>query len=62
MVYLTGYGFPLWRGGPMHYSSRVGLYNVAGAMTHFAKNPLDDGEFWQPAPLIQKLAAEGGGF
>jgi 3-hydroxyacyl-CoA dehydrogenase len=29
MVYLTGYGFPLWRGGPMHYASQVGLFNVA---------------------------------
>ena len=59
MVYLTGYGFPIWRGGPMHYASQVGLYNVAETMKRFAKNPRDDGEFWQPAPLIQKLVAEG---
>ncbi len=59
MVYLTGYGFPIWRGGPMHYASQVGLYNVAEAMKRFAKNPRDDGKFWEPAPLIQKLVAEG---
>jgi 3-hydroxyacyl-CoA dehydrogenase len=62
MVYLTGYGFPIWRGGPMHYASQVGLYNVAEAMKRFAKNPRDDGKFWQPAPLIQKLVAEGKSF
>ncbi|TPG26624.1 3-hydroxyacyl-CoA dehydrogenase NAD-binding domain-containing protein [Variovorax guangxiensis] len=62
MVYLTGYGFPIWRGGPMHYASQVGLYNVAEAMKRFAKNPRDDGNFWEPAPLIQKLVAEGKSF
>ncbi|MFT4194285.1 3-hydroxyacyl-CoA dehydrogenase NAD-binding domain-containing protein, partial [Ottowia sp.] len=36
MVYLTGYGFPLWRGGPMLYADQVGLYNVAEAMKRFA--------------------------
>ncbi len=59
MVYLTGYGFPLWRGGPMHYANQVGLYNVGEAMKRFARNPRDDASFWQPAPLIQKLVAEG---
>jgi 3-hydroxyacyl-CoA dehydrogenase len=62
MVYLTGYGFPIWRGGPMHYAGQVGLYNVAETMKRFAKNPLDDAKFWQPAPLIQKLVAEGKSF
>ncbi|HSU21410.1 3-hydroxyacyl-CoA dehydrogenase NAD-binding domain-containing protein [Comamonadaceae bacterium OTU4NAUVB1] len=59
MVYLTGYGFPMWRGGPMHYAGQVGLYNVAESMKRFARNPRDDGKFWEPAPLIQKLVAEG---
>jgi 3-hydroxyacyl-CoA dehydrogenase len=59
MVYLTGYGFPVWRGGPMHYANQVGLFNVAQAMKRFAKNPRDDAAFWEPAPLIQKLVAEG---
>jgi 3-hydroxyacyl-CoA dehydrogenase len=59
MVYLTGYGFPLWRGGPMIYADTLGLFNVAEAMKRFAKNPHDDAQFWQPAPLIQRLVAEG---
>jgi 3-hydroxyacyl-CoA dehydrogenase len=62
MVYLTGYGFPLWRGGPMCYADRQGLYNVVQAMKKFAANPLDDAAFWQPAPLLAKLAAEGKSF
>jgi 3-hydroxyacyl-CoA dehydrogenase len=59
MVYLTGYGFPLHRGGPMCYADTVGLYNVVGAMKRFAKNPLDDAQVWAPAPLLAKLASEG---
>lgn len=59
MVYLTGYGFPLWRGGPMKYADQVGLFNVAESMKRFARNPRDDASFWQPAPLLQKLAEEG---
>jgi 3-hydroxyacyl-CoA dehydrogenase len=59
MVYLTGYGFPLHRGGPMNYADTVGLFNVVQAMKKFAANPHDDASFWQPAPLLAKLAAEG---
>ncbi|KZT16182.1 3-hydroxyacyl-CoA dehydrogenase [Acidovorax sp. GW101-3H11] len=62
MVYLTGYGFPIHRGGPMHYASEVGLFNVVQAMDRFARNPLDDAAFWKPAPLLAKLAAEGKAF
>jgi len=62
MVCLTGCGFPLWRGGPMHYASQVGLYNVAESMKRFARNPHGDASFWQPAPLIRKLVAEGKAF
>ena len=59
MVYLMGYGFPLYRGGPMNYADQVGLFNVVQSMNRFAKNPLDDAKFWEPAPLLAKLAAEG---
>ena len=59
MVYLTGYGFPMHRGGPMHYAGEVGLGNVVRAMQRFARNPHDDAAFWQPAPLLARLAAEG---
>ena len=62
MIYLTGYGFPLWRGGPMCYADTVGLFNVVHAMKRFAQNPRDDQAFWQPAPLLAKLAAEGKSF
>jgi 3-hydroxyacyl-CoA dehydrogenase len=59
MVYLTGYGFPLHRGGPMCYADTIGLFNVVQSMKKFAANPLDDAAFWQPAPLLARLAAEG---
>ena len=59
MVYLMGYGFPIYRGGPMLYADQVGLFNVVQAMNRFAKNPLDDANFWKPAPLLARLAAEG---
>jgi len=62
MVYLTGYGFPLHRGGPMNYADTFGLYNVVSAMKRFAANPHDDATFWQPAPLLAKLAAESKSF
>ncbi|MEO5771503.1 MAG: 3-hydroxyacyl-CoA dehydrogenase family protein, partial [Burkholderiaceae bacterium] len=62
MVYLTGYGFPLWRGGPMCYADQQGLYNVVQSMKKFAANPRDDASFWQPAPRLAKLAAEGKSF
>jgi len=59
MVYLTGYGFPIHRGGPMMYADQVGLFNVVQRMKRFAQNPLDDARFWQPAPLLARLVAEG---
>ena len=59
MVYLMGYGFPAYRGGPMKYADEVGLFNVVQAMNRFAQNPLDDARFWQPAPLLGQLAAQG---
>ncbi len=57
MVYLTGYGFPLHRGGPMFYADTVGLPNVVAAMQKYAKGR--HGEFWKPAPLLAKLAKKG---
>ena len=59
VVYLTGYGFPIWRGGPMKYADQVGLFNVVESMKRFARNPHDDATFWEPAPLLKKLAEEG---
>ena len=62
MVYLTGYGFPLWRGGPMCYADSQGLFNVVQSMKRFAQNPHDDAAFWKPAPLLAKLASHGKSF
>ena len=62
MVYLTGYGFPVFRGGPMHYAEEVGLANVVRDMEPFAANPHTEPGFWQPAPLLARYAAEGKGF
>ena len=59
VVYLTGYGFPLYRGGPMHYADTVGLFNVIRAMRRFAASGGGDPAFWQPAPLLARLAGEG---
>jgi 3-hydroxyacyl-CoA dehydrogenase len=56
MVYLNGYGFPVYRGGPMFYADTLGLRNVAAAMEEFAKGYR--GECWKVAPRLAKLAAE----
>ena len=57
MVYLTGYGFPPYRGGPMFYADTVGLKNVLNSIDKFSKGYM--GEVWKPAPLLVKLAKEG---
>ena len=62
MVYLTGYGFPLFRGGPMCYADQQGLFNVVQTMKRFAANPFDDASFWQPAPLLARLADQSKSF
>jgi 3-hydroxyacyl-CoA dehydrogenase len=59
IAYVFGYGFPAYRGGPMNYANEMGLFNVVQAMQRFAQNPLDDAAFWQPAPLLARLVAEG---
>ncbi|MDR5787363.1 MULTISPECIES: 3-hydroxyacyl-CoA dehydrogenase NAD-binding domain-containing protein [unclassified Caballeronia] len=60
MVYLTGYGFPLWRGGPMLYADTIGLYNVERAMRKYAKQA--NGNAWQPAARVTELAQSNGRF
>ena len=62
LVYLTGYGFPVWRGGPMKYADSQTLYEVARRMEGFAALPGADAAFWTPAPLLARLAAESGSF
>jgi len=57
MVYLTGYGFPAYRGGPMFYADSVGLDKVLKSIQSFQKGY--QGAQWKPAPLLVKLAKEG---
>ena len=57
MVYLTGYGFPPYRGGPRFYADTVGLAKVLAAIERFRKGY--QGAQWQAAPLLVRLAKEG---
>src|SRR5271166_730742 len=59
LVYLNGYGFPAYRGGPMFYADRVGLSSVARALRRIAALPGADAAFWTPAPLLVQLLQEG---
>ncbi len=60
MVYLSGYGFPLHRGGPMFYADMAGLPTVLAAIHRYAAGR--HGEAWTPAPLLVRLTGEGKGF
>jgi len=62
VVYLTGYGFPRFRGGPMLYADMQGLGSALRRMREFAALPGADADFWTPAPLLARLAAEGSTF
>ena len=56
VIYLYGYGFPAWRGGPMFYAGTVGLKNVLARIEEFEKQHGPD--LWSPAPLLKRLAEE----
>jgi 3-hydroxyacyl-CoA dehydrogenase len=56
LIYCNGYGYPTWRGGPMHYATSVGLARVAERIQQFHA---EHGEWWTPAPLLLRKAAEG---
>jgi 3-hydroxyacyl-CoA dehydrogenase len=62
VVYVAGYGFPRYRGGPMLYADMLGLFNAARRMHAFATAPGADAAFWTPAPLLARLAAAGNTF
>jgi 3-hydroxyacyl-CoA dehydrogenase len=59
VVYLTGYGFPAAKGGPMFYAQTVGLKKVVESMRGFARNEHADPKFWQPAKLLLDSAESG---
>jgi len=56
IIYLNGYGFPAYRGGPMWYADAVGLKQVYQRICEFHRQ---HGEIWRPAPLLKRLAEEG---
>ncbi|HLH20287.1 MAG TPA: 3-hydroxyacyl-CoA dehydrogenase NAD-binding domain-containing protein [Bryobacteraceae bacterium] len=60
VVYLNGYGFPAWRGGPMFYADTVGLKRVLDRIEEFRARHGDD--LWPPAPLLRELAEAGATF
>ena len=60
VIWVYGYGFPNWRGGPMHYANTVGLAHVRDRLKQFAAQTGDARH--EPAPLLTKLAAEGKAF
>jgi len=59
LVYLNGYGFPAYRGGPMFHADTVGLPGIARALERIAAQPGSDAAFWTPAPLLTRLAQQG---
>lgn len=63
LIYVNGYGFPAWLGGPMHYADEVGLDNVLAAINRYREELGEYGQMWfKPAALLEKLVAEGKSF
>jgi 3-hydroxyacyl-CoA dehydrogenase len=63
LVFVNGYGFPAWRGGPMQYADEIGLENVLAGMKKYQSTLGDYGEKWfTPAPLLEQLANTGKSF
>jgi 3-hydroxyacyl-CoA dehydrogenase len=60
VIWVHGYGFPVHRGGPMHYADSVGLARIRDRLADFVRKTGDQRH--RPAPLVEKLAAEGRGF
>ena len=59
VVLMLGYGFPRWRGGPMKHADIIGLEAVLATLR---RNAASDPAFWRPAPLLERLVAEGRSF
>lgn len=59
-IWINGYGFPKYRGGPMFYADQIGLRKVVDRIRHYASQ-VGSG-FWTPAPLLERLAEADGGF
>jgi 3-hydroxyacyl-CoA dehydrogenase len=59
LVYLNGYGFPAYRGGPMFFADQTGLRDIERALKRIAAQPGSDAAAWTPAPLLTRLAEQG---
>jgi 3-hydroxyacyl-CoA dehydrogenase len=59
VIYVYGFGFPRHRGGPMYYADTVGLKTVLDRVRSYSAK---FGDYWRPAPLLERLAASGGTF
>jgi len=60
IIWINGYGFPAYKGGPMFWADQIGLKTIYDAYLKYAEK---FGEhYWKPAPLLEKLAKEGKGF
>jgi 3-hydroxyacyl-CoA dehydrogenase len=59
VVYVNGYGFPAYKGGPMYWGEEIGLAKVVATMRRLAPS---HGTRWRPAPLLERLAASGAGW
>jgi 3-hydroxyacyl-CoA dehydrogenase len=60
VIWVYGYGWPVYRGGPMFWADQIGLKSLRDRMLEFGKQSGD--AFWTPAPLLNRLATEGKGF
>lgn len=59
VIWVYGYGWPIYRGGPMRYADHIGLENIYNDLLKFKE---EHGDEWTPAPLLEKLVKEGKGF
>lgn len=63
LIWVNGYGFPVWRGGPMHYAGEVGLDRILQGMEKYREQLGEYGAMWfQPSPLLVELARQGRAF
>jgi len=62
VVWINGYGFPPYRGGPMYYADRVGLKKIYDRICAYRDTLGNEFGYWEPAPLLERLAREGGQF
>jgi len=60
VVWVNGYGWPVYRGGPMFYADTIGLGKVLAVLREFQERDQDD--FWKPAALLEQLVVEGKSF